>query len=110
MNSMTPDSLECQCSKFVKEFYNFHLIRNENPVPKNVLMTIFNESKSQDPTRDFKKRFQELKLIVKNIKILHEVLRDKRILEEINDFFQFCYNKGKVSERMSYQQSAMMPW
>ena len=93
---MTPDSLECQCSKFVKEFYNFHLIRNENPVPKNVLMTIFNESKSQDPTRDFKKRFQELKLIVKNIKILHEVLRDKRILEEINDFFQFCYNEGDL--------------
>ena len=82
---MTADSLEYQCSKFVKEYNNFHLIRNEIPLPKNVLMTIFKESKSQDPTRDFKKRFQELKLRVKNINILYEVLKGKGILEEINE-------------------------
>ena len=82
---MTADSLEYRYSKFVKEYNNFHLIRNEIPLPKNVLMTIFKESKSQDPTRDFKKRFQELKLIVKNIIILHQVLKSKGILEEIDE-------------------------
>ena len=91
---MTADSLEDQCCKFVKEYKQFHLIRNEIPVPVNILMSIFKESKLQNPTSDFKKRFQEL----------------KRILEEIKHFFQLCYSEGKVSERMSCQQSAMMSW
>ena len=82
---MTVDSLEYQCSKFVKEYKQFHLIRNEIPVPVNILMSIFKESKLQNPTSDFKKRFQELKLIVKNINILYEVLKGKGILEEINE-------------------------
>ena len=107
---MTANSLEYQCSKFVKEYKQFHLIRNEIPVPVNILMSIFKESKLQNPTSDFKKRFQELKLIVKNIIILHQVLKSKGILEEINNFFQCCYSEGKVSERMSCQQSAMMSW
>ena len=108
MNLRIPNSLENQCSKFVKEFNNFDLIQNVKPLPKNVLMTIFNESKSQEPTRNSKKRFQELRLTRKNITILYEVLKAKGILEEINDFFQFCYNEGKVSERMSCQRSVIL--
>ena len=108
MNLIIPNSLENQCSKFVKEFNNFHLIKNGNPLPKNVLMTIFKESKSQEPTRNSKKRFQELRLTRKNLSILYEVLKAKGILDEINDFFQFCYNEGKVSERMSFQWLATL--
>jgi hypothetical protein len=103
---MIPDSLENQCSKFVKEFNNFHLIQNEELLTKNVLLTIFKESKSQEPTSDSKKRFQELRKTRKNISILYKVLKGKGILDEINDFFQFCYNEGRVREGRSCKQSA----
>ena len=60
------------------------------------LHSIFKESKSQEPTRNSKKRFQELRLTRKNLSILYEVLKAKGILDEINDFFQFCYNEGDL--------------
>ena len=109
MNLIIPESLEHQCSKFVKEFNNFHLIQNEELLTKNVLLTIFKESKSQQPTSDYKKRFEELRKTKKNLSILYKVLKAKGILDEINDFFQFCYNEGRVSrERMSCKQSAIL--
>ena len=108
MNLIIPDSLENQCSKFVKEFNNIYLIQNEELLTKNVLLTIFKESKSQQPTSDFKKRFEELRKTKKNLNILYKVLKAKGILDEINDFFQFCYNEGRVRERMSCKQSTIL--